>query len=251
MTRQQFSALLLDLRPDGGHSWVDEVAADGAVKQAMHGLPQPEGDSQPQVELKPFDQEVLAVSDAIARARLAAARGTDKFYPNMITFGWAAVIVSALATMFVTLRSTISPTPSAQEGTFGWHWHRFWLFAFGFLAIGFSTTATVLASAKQFWDPTAAYMRNEGALVSLRQLHEQIALYYASSANESCQVTDTGKLAGWIATLVSLEPGTIAAPVLIPVASSSSNPSPQVPQNNSAPKGGEQTEPATSQTTSK
>ena len=221
MTRQQFGFLLLDLRPDGGHSWVNEKALD------LTATPKEPKD------LEPFDQAVLAVSDSVARGRLAAVRGADNFYPDMIRFGWATVIISALATMFVTLKSSLSPQPQTQpqtepdRDTFWWHWRSFWIFAFGFLAIALSTATTILASAKQFWDPTSAYMRNEGALVALRQLHEQIVLDYVLTVDRSCHPANNSdtKLARWVATLISLQPGTLAAPLLIPVANNSS-PSP-------------------------
>jgi len=234
MTRQQFSTLLLDLRPDGGHSWVKETGEKETrdiSTDVLADTSKTQGDTPNQTppptldQLELFDQAMLAISDSIARARLAAARGADKFFPDMIRFGWAAVIISALATMFVTLKASLSPNPSSESGTFGWHWERFWIFTFGFLAIGLSTTTTILASAKQFWDPTAAYMRNEGTLVALRQLHEQIVLDFVSSVDRSCHPADentsNAKLARWINTLITLQPGTLAAPVLIPVANSS------------------------------
>lgn len=216
MSRHQFNALLLDLRPNGSHSWVNEKGNPQKLNDDQAGLD----------KLEPFDQTILALSDSVSRARLAAARGADRFFPDMIRFGWAAVIISALATMFVTLKASISPNPTPEQGTFGWHWQKFWIFTFGFLAIGLSTTTTILASAKQFWDPTAAYMRNEGTLVALRQLQEQIVLDYVSSVDKSCQPRDgTGisdvKLARWVTTLITLQPGTLTAPVLIPVASTS------------------------------
>jgi hypothetical protein len=223
MSRQQFSALLLDLRPDGSHSWVD----DNEPKPTDGGQTQ----TSTTYQLEPFDQAVLAISDSVARARLAAVRGADKFFPDVIKFGWAAVIISALATMFVTLKSSLSPNPSSKEGTFGWHWHKFWIFAFGFLAITLSAATTILASAKQFWDPTAAYMRNESALVSLRQLHEQIVLDFVLNVDNTCRPVDgkdrDAKLVRWVTTLVSLQPGTLAAPVLIPVANNSPPTPPQ------------------------
>ncbi|MFL5285360.1 MAG: hypothetical protein ACJ8AW_31380 [Rhodopila sp.] len=224
MTRQQFGSLLLDLRPDGGHSWVSEEALNpNATTTATPKEPK---------ELEPFDQAILALSDSVARGRLAAVRGADIFYPAMIWLGWLTVVVSALATMFVTLKSSLSPesepTPGSSKDTFWSHLRSFWLIAFGFLAIGFSTMTTILASAKQFWDPTAAFMRNEGALVALRQLHEQIVLDYVLSVDRSCHPTSNSeaKLARWVATLISLEPATLAAPVLIPIPPNNSSPLP-------------------------
>ncbi len=78
----------------------------------------------------------------------------------------------------------------------------------------------MLTGAKQFWDPTNAYMRNETALLALKQLHQEIVLTFVETWDTSkCQLDDSDDAAGkinfpqWRKTLVSLQIGTMPAPV--------------------------------------
>ena len=126
-------------------------------------------------------------------------------------FGWISVLVSALATMVVTLRASMGATA-------GWLPRVASIFA-----ILLSTAATVLTGAKQFWDPTNAYMRNETALLALKQLHQEIVLTFVETWDTSkCQLDHSDDAAGkinfpqWRKTLVSLQIGTMPAPVIVP-----------------------------------
>jgi hypothetical protein len=228
MSPSIFTALMLDLRPDGSHMWANTSASQKDPNN---------------ISLTPYQQTILAISDGVAQARIAAAKGADNFYPNMIQFGWAAVIVSALATMFVTLRSSLKAPLQSDQKTYVWYAGATSFYAVGFLAIALSTASTILAGAKQFWDPTGAYMRNEGALVSLRQVHAEIVLDSVAHMDEKCTSTEnadthTAKVARWVSTLVSLQPGTVTAPVLIAAPSSSQVSSPVVMVSDQRPSGG-------------
>jgi hypothetical protein len=197
MSPETFSMLMLDLRPNGDHLW--RWAADTHDTQSAN---------QQQIRINGYEGAILALSDAISRARIAAATAGGSFYPSMFWFGWITVGVSALATMVVTLRSSMG---SAAPGL---------MLGIGIAAVSFSTVATVLTGAKQFWDPTNAYMRNEGALLSLKQLHQDISLTFAGSWDEWCQSEGTdaaqsNRLARWRGTLVSLQAGTMTAPVIV------------------------------------
>jgi hypothetical protein len=128
--------------------------------------------------------------------------------------------------MFVTLKSSVTAPQSAEKKTYGWYAMTTWFYVVGFLAIALSTASTILAGAKQFWDPTAAYMRNEAALVALRQLHAEIALDSISHMDGNCNsrekdTSQEAKVTRWVSTLVSLQPGTVTAPVLISSSSTS------------------------------
>jgi len=96
MSPDAFSMLLLDLRPNGDHLW---RTGAGTARQ-----PQP-GDQQVN-QIDGYQGAMLALSDAVSRARIAAASGAGGFYPQMWWFGWISVFISALATMIVTLRSS-------------------------------------------------------------------------------------------------------------------------------------------------
>lgn len=223
MSRSTYSVLMLDLQPDGAHWWRTASAgtqtgsasgkdapAPAAAKPVVIPVTASGTDSTDMTRLTGYEAAALAFSDAVARARLASVAGAAQFFPYMFWFGWLSVIVSAVATALVTLKASMNsgswPRISAWVGVF---------------AVVFSTGATVLTGAKQFWDPTNAYMRNEGALLGLRQLHEQIALSFISNWDmKTCAPATPAAplLARWRDTLVSLENGTLAAPVIIQTA---------------------------------
>jgi hypothetical protein len=201
MSPDFYSMLMLDLRPNGDHSWRHSPLSR---RQAM------ELQTQSPVLAK-YPAAMLALSDAVSRARISAAAGAGGFYPQMWWFGWISVLVSALATMVVTLRASMGATA-------GWLPRVASIFA-----ILLSTAATVLTGAKQFWDPTNAYMRNETALLALKQLHQEIVLTFVETWDTSkCQLDDSDDAAGkinfpqWRKTLVSLQIGTMPAPVIVP-----------------------------------
>jgi hypothetical protein len=100
MSPDTFSMLMLDLKPNGDHLWRPKASTSSQPKPADQPVPQING----------YEGAMLALSDAVARGRVAAAGGAGSFYPQMWTFGWITVIVSALATMVVTLRSTLTTT---------------------------------------------------------------------------------------------------------------------------------------------
>jgi hypothetical protein len=197
MPETMFSMLMLDLRPNGDHWW-------------NHGAdPGRAGPTTQVKKLDGYEAAMLAISDEVARARLAATGGAEDFFPYMLWFGWASVIVAAVATALVTLKASMSTETHPQ-------WSNF----FGILAVLFSTAATVLTGAKQFWDPTNAYMRNETALLALRQLHADISLTFianwdASTCAPKAMDVERTSLSRWRGTLVSLQSGTMRAPVIV------------------------------------
>ena len=262
MTRAQFSQLMLDLRPNGNHGWraLNESGKDsdphpnrGAADQSGKS-----GAGAAEVsQLTHYESSMLAASDAVARARLAAARGADRFYPDMQRFGFASVVLSAIATLLVTIKSSMGANTNtstsaksepasanvAAKSNFVWFMEgigpffgnffagvkRTFLNWVGPLAIIASTTVTALTGVKQFQDPTNAYMRNETALLSLRQLHTEISLTFVGDWDSSkCKPFDNADpepdFDRWRNTLVSLQSGTLLAPVII---STQNNPAQQ------------------------
>ena len=217
-----FATLMLDLKPNGDHFWqrTNLLLPDGR---------QPPNEPKEHLQLTSYEAAMLALSDGISRARLAAVSGADEFYPSMFKFGWAAVVVSALATMVVTLKSSLGKDTA-------------WILSFsvGFFAIFLSTVATMLTGAKQFFDPTNVYMRNEAAVLAFRQLHEEVSLTFASGWQEAECAPGTKafedqktKFPRWRNTLVSLQSGTMPAPVIVAAPSNTAGqntPSDEIPE---------------------
>ena len=175
--RRDFTALMLDLRPTGEHYFLTASANADA--------PDRNNTASGNLQVTAYQESMLLLSDAVARARVAAAAGAAWNYPGVTQYGWYTVAVSALATLFITLKSAMSST--TREGDTSWFrdpawWRNFSFGAFGILAILFSTLGTVLTSVKQFYDPTRAYLRNEVALSNLRALHQQVALAFIATA---------------------------------------------------------------------
>jgi hypothetical protein len=171
-----FSALLLDLDPSGDH-----------VFKLSSNLSTPAG---PPLDLTNADQELLSLSDEIARARIDAAGGAETSAPWVQKLGWITVVVAALATLFVTLQGKVKPPiepPNGEpngEPKENWGW-RFIHILFGpgalfrwvsFLAIALSITSTSLTGLKQVYDPTRTLTQNTRALLDLRKLHAQITM---------------------------------------------------------------------------
>jgi hypothetical protein len=212
MTPEIFSMLMLDLWPNGDHWWGrgsrKNSSNPGASPEPVVAVSAGEQSNEPAAsqpaKLTPSQAAILAISDEVARARLSAARGANDFYPMMSQFGWLSVIISAIATALVTLKASMNSE----------HYPR-WSMTIGICAVALSTAATVFAGAKQFFDPTGAYMRNESALVALRQLHAEIALDFVSRSTCGEPNLDPRSFARWRNTLVSLENGTIFAPVIV------------------------------------
>jgi hypothetical protein len=229
-----FDSLMLDLKPNGDHFWQGASLPPSDGRQPSSGLNE-------HLQFTSYEAAMLALSDGISRARLAAVAGADEFYPSMFKFGWAAVVVSALATMVVTLKSSLGKDTA-------------WILSFsvGFFAIFLSTVATMLTGAKQFFDPTNAYMRNETAVLAFRQLHEEVSLTFASGWQEANCAPGTKafddqrtKFPRWRSTLVSLQSGTMPAPVIVAAPSNTAGqntPSDDIPdiRSNGAVKASEQ-----------
>lgn len=211
LPRNTFSALLLDLRPQGDHYF--ENAGDNFALLASTNSPSP-------LSLSSYEQTMLLVSDAVARARIAAAAGAAWNYPDVTRYGWYAVFISAAATLFITLKSAMSSTqrdtpPPKWIKDPKW-WRNFAFSSFGILAIVFSTLSTVLTSAKQFYDPTRAYLRNEIALASLRNLHERIALAFVGTDGCQPDLKFHQLMSQWTEQLANLQKTIIKAAVPIP-----------------------------------
>jgi hypothetical protein len=186
MPRRVFSALLLDLTPLGEHkfstSTSDEdpkpkpIAEHGPTNSNVGaGSPSPEPITLEDTSIQPtsYEEAILFLSDKIARARLAVASAASSNYPQMRLLGWITVGISATATLFVTIKSSMT-APTASEVSVG-KLRRFVFIFVGLLAMILSAAVTALTSIKQFYDPLTAYRASEVALVGLQQLHNKVA----------------------------------------------------------------------------
>ncbi len=181
MPRQYFSALLLDLDLRGDHIFRSKIAVDSELLARENGAPQ--------LALTSSDQDLLSLSDAIARSRLAAAEGAKTNFPWAQRLGLTTLIVAALATLFVTLQGRMKPIELPEEDQnriasqgigarirhsligpgCGFRW-------VAFMAITLSITGTSLTGLRQVYDPTRTLTQNTRALLELRQLHQEIML---------------------------------------------------------------------------
>lgn len=211
MPRPAFSALMLDLTPVGDHrsDTIDAGVASkapaimakavqaasssgkevvGADAEPVAPTKAPETMTDGPFELTVHEVAVLHLSDAIARARLAAASGASGYAPKMWLLGWVTVGISAAATLFITIKSSMTAPPSApppqagqqQPAAAGSRWtaglYRFIFYTVGIVAMVLSVAVTALTGVKQFYDPLTAYKASEVALIGLKRLHNQVAL---------------------------------------------------------------------------
>jgi hypothetical protein len=205
MPRQFFSALLLDLAPTGNHVFLTKDGEDNLLASRDK-------------EAKPFllsstDQDLLSISDSIARSRLAAADGANSNVPWVQRLGLTTLIISALATLFVTLQGktravelTDDEQKTLDRDTF---WKRFRYVLTGpgsgfrwvaFLAITLSITGTSLTGLKQVYDPTRILTQNTRALLDLRQLHQEVILGIKCDSGNKRVAADS-RIPGWTAAI--------------------------------------------------
>lgn len=184
MPPRLFSLLLLDLTPSGSHEFYPENGSTDPTKgqQSKEGL----SGSDPtntDTELTQYEQSMLLLSDAIARARLEAAKQADSTTTKAIAFGWITVALSGLATLFVAIKASM-PVPETDGKV---DWYRYTFYFVGYFAMALSATVTVLSSAKQFYDPQRTYKSSEAALIELRKLQKQVGFEFINTWNSgSC-----------------------------------------------------------------
>jgi hypothetical protein len=194
MPPRWFSLLLLDLTPVGGHEfYVKKASVELASKSTADDKNAKSTDADSKIklisannsaELTHYEQSMLFLSDAIARARLEAANQADSTTSKAIAFGWITVALSGLATLFVAIKASMrSPKETGESRTY-----LGMFYAVGFLAMLISATVTVLSSAKQFYDPQRTYKSSEAALLELRKLQNQVSFEFIRTwDNDNCR----------------------------------------------------------------
>lgn len=211
MPRQLFTLLLLDLTPLGGHEFSSATALkEPASKRgpepkivASNAASDTEDNS---AELTHYEQSMLFLSDAIARARLEAAKQADSTTTKAIAFGWITVALSGLATLFVAIKASMPVPKEADEKKKGYRWT---FYTVGYFAMLLSATVTVLSSAKQFYDPQRTYKSSEAALLELRKLQNQVSFEFIQTWDDAKCTTDTEgnapQLQSWAQRLANIE----------------------------------------------
>jgi hypothetical protein len=206
MPPRLFSLLLLDLTPIGGHEFSPDISSADTTKaqQPKQDASGAAGTSS-DMELTHYEQSMLLLSDAIARARLEAAKQADSTTTKAIAFGWITVALSGLATLFVAIKASMPvPQTDGEDKTY-----RGAFYVVGYVAMIISATVTVLSSAKQFYDPQRTYKSSEAALLELRKLQKQVGFEFISTwNNSSClpeKIDVTDALKSWSQRLANIE----------------------------------------------
>jgi hypothetical protein len=180
MTPAVFSAFLLDLTPTGSHVLEgdykidDSKGSDGTTISVSSSTN--EG-----ITINPSEIKLLSLSDSISRARLLSVAEVGGALPNAMRLWWTVLLVSGLATLFVTFQAKMRrpPEDASPEQRKGMRWAN-WRYEFvAFMAITLSITGTTLTALKQYYDPTRALVQNEYTLRELRKLHQEIVLTVA------------------------------------------------------------------------
>lgn len=201
LPRHAFSALMLDLTPSGSHVFLMKSGDEAALANRDK--------DQKVLQLTGDDRELLALSDSIARARIAAAEGAGANFPWVQRLGLATLIVSAFATLFVTLQGKMSPVELTDDEQKALQREklrrRLWYVSFGpgsgfrwvaFFAIALSIAGTSLTGLKQVYDPTRTLSQNTRALLDLRQLHQEIILAVKCDSQRK-SVTRDNRIEAW------------------------------------------------------
>jgi hypothetical protein len=240
MPRSVFSILLLDLSPSGQHqfppisaSYVASTTSDSNApgKAAVVSVKDEMAiQTDVRISLVGYQPAMLTLSDAIARARIDAARAAHAALPGVTWLGYTAIFFTALTTLLVSLKPLFGGRTATQVLTVA--------------TLLVSVSSTALTSIKTIYDPSQAYSANQQALTKLRALHREVAIVLSSSyvpggcgqdagghASPVAESTSTqtdptprDKLAAWVKGLQDIEGAIAPATVVAP-----NSPSPQTP----------------------
>jgi hypothetical protein len=148
------ATLMLGLQPLGNHEWRSRGSFD-------------KSDPEPSLKLTSFQTTVLVLSDAITRARMRFADSADVNKTRMESYQWVLVILGALTTIFISLKSILTDRAPG-------------FILIGILAVIFSALSTACSSMIAFYTPNDSYVRSDRALTQLRQLHNDLGFFVAN-----------------------------------------------------------------------
>lgn len=126
----------------------------------------------PDVQLTNLQRSILNISREASLARAEFAGSASNSRSDMLFYQWMIVIVGALTTILVSIKSMSNGTEHGRA-----------YFIVGILAVVFSACGTALASMNSFLSPNDNYVRSERALLQVRQLHWELAQIVAQNTD--------------------------------------------------------------------
>ncbi len=154
-------AALTTIVPDGWH--------DPAVPTPTP-TPAPASDPALTLEAPSYLLAAVVLSNDIGRTRVEVAGDAARDNIWMQVFEWAMVLVGAVTTVLVSLKSLAAEQPGMMT-------------AIGVGAIVFSALGTSIAAVNSFYSPRTTYEHDQHVLADLRSLHLQLAAGVAREGN--------------------------------------------------------------------
>jgi|SRR5262245_14931004 len=177
-------------------------------------FPYPEPGRRVQLNTPSYLLAVLTLSNDIARSRVEIANQSVRDYVAMQVFQWALVIVGAITTVLIGIKSTSTVRSHAY-------------LAIGIAAIIASSLGTALATLNSFYTPRLTYQRSSHTLASLRSLHVKLV----ESVTRQGGVCDTlGWPKDWKYTRIRAMADQYAAIIDAAQADTSADPAPPGPE---------------------
>ena len=167
--------LRLDMLPDGGRRSQEE-AKGGATKEVKEiAFAEPKGATAESrgptgFSLSNYARTAIYLSDEITRSRIESANNAYVNHWVMILFQWAIVIIGAVTTILISLKSIMTADGDMKT----------WSLRIGIAAILCSSIGTATSALYAFYGPREAYLKAERSIAALRQLHSDIAIQIGS-----------------------------------------------------------------------
>jgi hypothetical protein len=165
--------LRLDILPDGGKRH-DQDAKATVLKDVVFA-PEPKGSAaEPKASsgfsLSNYARTAIYLSDEITRSRIESANNAYANHWTMILFQWAIVIIGAVTTILISLKSIMTADDTQRPLSL----------RIGIAAILLSSIGTAASALNTFYGPREAYLKAERSLAALRQLHSDVAIQIGS-----------------------------------------------------------------------
>jgi hypothetical protein len=159
--------LRLDVLPDGKH-FQPASANDPKAGEPRDAASTPKALAE--FSMSNYARTAIYLSDSIVRARIESANNAASSHSTMLWFQWSIVIIGALTTILISLKSIVTSDDALKRLSFH----------IGIAAILLSSIGTATAGLNSFFGPRESYLKAERSLASLRQLHSDIAVQIAA-----------------------------------------------------------------------
>ena len=170
--RQQ---LRLDILPDGSRRGEEEAKAgtpreikEIAFAEPKGAIAEPKGSGG--LSLSNYARTAIYLSDEITRSRTESAHNAHFNYVLMIGFQLAIVIIGAITTVLISLKSIMTADDTRKSLSL----------KIGIAAILFSSIGTATSALNAFYGPREAHLKAERSIAALRQLQSDIAIQVGS-----------------------------------------------------------------------